>query len=128
VEQYGVAKVKFSGIREKPFYTTTRRLQLQTGNFLSVPSEQLEAQRNLNGISSGANLTIIDMDGSENKPEDLLKLTVNLMENHGTEFLTYNRTVTYCQNCQKSWVGNLHKCPSCGSMGTLVEFDCFNGT
>ena len=48
VEKYGVAKVKFMGTRDKPFYTTTR-MHLQTGNFLSVPSEQLDAQRRLKG-------------------------------------------------------------------------------
>jgi ribonucleoside-triphosphate reductase (formate) len=128
VEKYGVAKVKFSGTREKPFYATTRRLQLQTGNFLSVPSEQLDTQLNLKGLNAGANLIIVDANGSENKPEDLMKLTANLMENHGIEFFTYNHVVTYCSNCQKSWFGNLHKCPSCGSMGTLVEFNRFNGT
>jgi ribonucleoside-triphosphate reductase (formate) len=128
VEKYGVAKVKLSGTREKPFYATTRRLQLQAGNFLSVPSEQLDIQKNLKTLNAGANLAIIDMNGSENKSEDLMKLTANLMENHGIEFLTYNHKVTYCSNCQKSWFGNMHKCPSCGSIGTLVEFDRFTDT
>jgi anaerobic ribonucleoside-triphosphate reductase len=128
VEKYGVAKVKFSGSREKPFYATTRQLRIQAGNILSVPSEQLEQQKNLKSLNSGANLTVVDLNSLEVKPEDLLKLTLNLMDNHGTEFLTYNRAVTYCNNCQKSWFGKLHKCPSCGSMGTLVEFDRFKGT
>ncbi|MCW4009311.1 MAG: ArsR family transcriptional regulator [Candidatus Bathyarchaeota archaeon] len=128
VERYGVAKVKFSGTREKPFYVTTRRMQLQAGNFLSVPSEQLEQQQKLKILTAGANLTVVDLDSLEVKPEDLLKLTLSLMENHGTEFLTYNRVVTYCSNCRKSWFGNLHKCASCGSMGTLVEFDRFKDT
>ncbi len=128
VEKYGVAKVKFSGTREKPFYTTTRRLQLQTGNFLSVPSDQLDTQKNLKGLNAGGNMVIIDVNGSESKPEDLMKLSLSLIENHGTEFFTYNRAVTYCSNCKKSWFGNLHKCPSCGSMGTLVEFERFYAT
>jgi ribonucleoside-triphosphate reductase len=128
VEKYGLAKVQFSGTREKPFYPTTRRLKLQTGNFLSVPTEQLTLLEKTQALNSGANLTIIDIDGSEEKPEDLMKLTLSLMQNHAVEFLTYNRAVTYCKNCQKSWFGNLHRCPSCGAMGTLVEFDRFNST
>jgi ribonucleoside-triphosphate reductase (formate) len=127
-EKFGVAKVKFSGTRDKPFYATTTRLQLQVGNFLSVPSEQLNVLKNLKGLNAGGNMVIIDMNGTEIKPEELLKLTSSLMENHKTEFLTYNRAVTYCSNCKKSWFGNLHKCPSCGSMGTLVEFDRFSFT
>jgi ribonucleoside-triphosphate reductase (formate) len=128
VEKYGIAKVKYSGNREKPFYATTRRLQLQLGNFLSVPSDQLEVQRKIKALNKGGSLIVVDMNGSETKPEDLLKLTASLMENHGAEFLTYNRIVTYCCNCHKSWYGNLHKCPACGSMGALVEFDRFNNT
>jgi len=127
VEKFGVAKVKFMGTREKPYYTTTRRMQLQSGNFLSVPSDQLDAQQTLKGLNSGSNLIVIDVNGSENKPEDLMKLSLSLMENKKTEFFTYNRAVTYCSNCRKSWFGNLHKCPSCGSMGTLAEFDRFDG-
>jgi len=128
IEKYGLAKVKFSGTREKPFYTTTRRMSIQPGNFLSVGTDQLDAQRNLKALNGGANLTIIDMNASETKPEDLLKLTLSLMENNKAEFFTYNRVVTYCSNCQKSWVGNLHKCPSCGSMGALLAFDRFSDT
>jgi anaerobic ribonucleoside-triphosphate reductase len=51
-----------------------------------------------------------------------------LMEKQTAEFFTYNRRVTYCSNCRKSWFGSLHKCPSCGSMGTLVTFDRFSST
>jgi anaerobic ribonucleoside-triphosphate reductase len=73
-------------------------------------------------------LTIIDIDASEENPDELMKLTLNLMQNHGVELLTYNRSMTYCKNCQKSWFGNLHRCPSCGAIGTLVEFNRFSNT
>jgi ribonucleoside-triphosphate reductase (formate) len=128
IEKFGVAKVKFSGTREKPFYATTRKIQLQTGTFLSIPSEQLDLEKALKGLKKGGTLTVIDMNGLETKPEDLLKLSLSLIENQGLEFFTYSRPATYCSNCQKSWFGYLHKCPSCGSMGTLVDFDRYNGT
>ncbi len=113
IEKYGVAKVKFSGTREKPFYSTTRRLQLQTGTFPYVPTDSLDWETKLKSLNSGGNLTIIDMNEAESKPEELLKLTVQLMQKQNATFLTYNRKVTYCQNCRKSWFGELHKCPSC---------------
>jgi ribonucleoside-triphosphate reductase len=128
IEKYGVAKVKFSGTREKPFYSTTRRLQLQEGNFLSVPSEQLEVERKLKGLNQGGNLTIIEANGAESKPEELMKLTLHLMDKQNVEFLTYNRKVTYCHNCKKSWFGDLRKCPSCGAISTVMTFDRFNMT
>jgi len=128
IEKYGIAKTKFSGAREKPFYSTVHRLQLQPGDFLSVPSEQLDVERRLRGLNGGGNLTIIDVDGVEIKPEELLKLTCHLMENQNVAFLTYNRKVTYCVICQKSWFGALHKCPSCGAISSVVTFDRFKFT
>ena len=101
---------------------------MQVGNFLSVRTEELDMQRNLKSLNGGANLIIIDMNGLKTAPEDLMKLTLSLMENNKAEFFTYNHVVTYCSNCQKSWTGNLHKCPSCGSMGALLAFDRFNDT
>ncbi len=128
IEKYGIAKVKIRGTRERPFYSTTVRVGLQTGNFLSVPSEQLDELKTLKGWSSGGTLTAIEMNGNEVDAGGLVKLTNSLMENHGIEFMAYTRAVTYCSSCQKSWFGNLHKCPSCGSIGTLVAFDDFDGT
>lgn len=128
IEKFGIAKVKFSGTRDKPFYSTTRRIQLQAGNFASVPSDQLDWEHKLKGLNAGGNLTIIDMDDVKHEPEELLKLTMYLMEKQSIEFLTYSRIITYCSNCQKSWIEKLHKCPSCGAMGTLIVFDRFLST
>ncbi len=128
VEKYGVAKVRISGTREKPYYSTTRRLKAQAGGFMSVPTEELDAERNIRGLNAGANLSIVELGELDVKPEDLAKLTQNLMENHKVEFLTFNRSVTFCQNCRKSWIGSLHKCPSCSSIGSIVPFDRYTGT
>jgi anaerobic ribonucleoside-triphosphate reductase len=128
VEKYGVAKVKFSGTRDKPFYSTTRRLSLQGGDFPIIPSESLEIEKKLKGLNAGGSLSIIELKDAEYKPEELMKLTEHLVNNHYLEFFTYNRTITYCNNCKKSWFGVLHKCPSCGSMSTLTTFDRFVST
>jgi len=128
VEKYGIAKVKFSGTREEPFYSTTRRLHVQVGNFLSVPSESLETEQKLKGLNAAGNLSIIELGETEYKPEELMNLTKQLIEKQAVEFFTYNRRITYCANCKKSWFGALHKCPSCGSISTLITFDRFNST
>jgi anaerobic ribonucleoside-triphosphate reductase/DNA-binding transcriptional ArsR family regulator len=125
VEKYGLAKVKFSGTREKPYYQTSKRLNLQSGEFPHVPAEQLDAVQKLEGLKAGGSLSIIELGETEYKPEELLNLTTHLAEGKALEFFTYNRVVTYCDNCQKSWFGALHKCPSCGSMSTLTTFDRF---
>ncbi|MBT0159110.1 ArsR family transcriptional regulator [Candidatus Bathyarchaeota archaeon A05DMB-2] len=125
MEKYGVAKVKFSGTREKPYYSTSKRLSLKAGDFLCVPSEQLDAEMKLKGLSTGGSLSIIELGEADCKPEELLSLTAHLVVSQALEFFTYNRVSTYCGNCRKSWFGTLHKCPSCGSMSTLTVFNRF---
>jgi anaerobic ribonucleoside-triphosphate reductase len=128
IEKYGVAKVKFSGTRDNPFYSTTKRLHLKHGDFPYVPSEALDLEHKLKGLNAGGSLRIIELDDVEYQPEQLLNLTVHLIKNDALEFFTYNRLATYCDSCRKSWFGALHKCPSCGSMGTLTTFDRFAHT
>ena len=128
VEKYGVAKVKFSGTREKPFYSTTKRFSLQVGSSPYIPSESMETEQKLEGLSPGGSLSIIELENCDCKPEELMKFTERMVENQSLEFFTYNRIITYCDNCKKSWVGVLHKCPSCGSMSTLTTFDRFVST
>jgi len=55
-----------------------------------------------------------------------MSVTKQLFEKQTAEFFTYNRKITYCSNCKKSWFGTLHKCPSCGTISTVVTFDRFN--
>ena len=128
IEKYGVAKVKFSGTRDKPFYTTTRRMNLQLDNFPYIPSEELEAEQKLQGLNSGCSLNIVELGENPFTPEELLGITKQLFEKDTVEFLTYNRRITYCNNCMKSWFGALHKCPSCGAISTVVKFDRVNST
>ena len=128
IERYGVAKVKFSGTREKPYYSTAKRFQVKAAELLSIQTEMLETERRLRGLNAGGNLSIIELEGAEYKPEALLELTNRLVGNQILEFFTYNRLISFCDNCKKNWFGTLHKCPSCGSMSTLTTFDRFTST
>jgi anaerobic ribonucleoside-triphosphate reductase len=128
IEKYGIAKVKFSGTREKPYYSTTKRLNLEVGNFPYIPAESLEIEQKLKGLNAGGSLNIIELESNKYTPEELMNLTEHLIKNQDLNFFTYNRVNTYCHNCKKSWFGVLHKCPSCGSMSTLTTFDRFVST
>jgi len=128
IEKYGVAKVKFSGTREKPYYSTAKRFQVKAGETLCIPPEMLETAQKMKGLNAGGTLEIIELEGAEFKPEALMDLTRRLIENQSLEFFTYNRIISFCENCKKSWFGTLHKCPSCGSMSTLTTFDRFAST
>jgi ribonucleoside-triphosphate reductase len=128
IERYGVAKVKFSGTREKPYYSTAKRFQVKAAELLSIKTEMLETAQRWKGLNAGGNLSIIELEDAQYTPEALMNLTQRLMENQSIEFFTYNRLVSFCDNCKKNWFGTLHKCPSCGSMSTLTTFDRFTST
>jgi anaerobic ribonucleoside-triphosphate reductase len=100
-------------------------MQLQTGN---ISPEVLAAEQKLKGLNAGGSLSIIELEEKQYAPEELLNVTKQLVEKQTVEFFTYNRKITYCSNCKKSWFGTLHKCPSCGAMSTLVKFDRFSST
>jgi ribonucleoside-triphosphate reductase len=125
VEKFGVTKVKFSGTREKPYYTTVKRMRIQMGTPLTLKPESLTTTQSLNILNSGGNLSVIELEQAETKPEELLNLTAQLLETQAAELFTYNRALTFCSNCQKSWLGNLQKCPQCGAISTLTLYDRF---
>ncbi len=128
IERYGVAKVKFSGTRDKPYYSTAKRFPLKPAEFLTLQTEALETAQKMKGLNAGGNLSIIELEDAEYKPEALMNLTQRLIENQTLEFFTYNRLISFCDNCKKNWFGTLHKCPSCGSMSSLTTFDRFTST
>jgi anaerobic ribonucleoside-triphosphate reductase len=98
VEKYGVAKVKFSGTRERPYYSTAKRFQVKAAETLSIPSETLEMAQKMKGLNAGGTLDIIELEGADFKPEAILDLTKRLIENQSLEFFTYNRIISYCDN------------------------------
>jgi anaerobic ribonucleoside-triphosphate reductase len=128
VEKYGIAKVKYSGTRENPFYSSTRHLNFQNGDFPIISSEFLENEQKLDGLKLGGSLSIIELEDHQYEARELMKLTEHLLKNSHLELFTYNRIITYCDNCRKSWYGALHKCPSCGSISTLSTYDRFAST
>jgi ribonucleoside-triphosphate reductase (formate) len=128
IERFGVAKVKFSGTRDKPYYSTSKKFLLKPAEFLALQTEALETTEKFKGLNAGGNLSIIELENSEYKLEAFMDLTRRLIENQTLEFFTYNRLISFCDNCKKNWYRTLHKCPSCGSMSNLTTFDRFAST
>ncbi|MCL2172519.1 MAG: ArsR family transcriptional regulator [Candidatus Bathyarchaeota archaeon] len=129
IEKYGIAKVKFSGTRDKPFYSTTIRLKpsLNPTTTLTVKTDDLLLAQKLSSLAVGGSLGVIELDTIDVSPLDLLNLTNHIITTCQTlEFFTYNRVITFCRNCKKNWFGIRHKCSNCGSMSTLDTFDRFN--
>lgn len=129
IDRYGVAKVGFSGTREKPYYSTARRFQVKTvGETIALVTEQLETAQKHKGLNAGGTLSIIELENIQYTAEALMDLTKRLIESRSLEFFTYNRVISFCSNCKRSWFGTLHKCPCCGSMSTLATLDRFVST
>jgi anaerobic ribonucleoside-triphosphate reductase len=122
VERYGIAKVRFSGTKDKPFYSTAATLTLRDGK---VQSESLAVGRKLSGFHAGGSLAVVELGESEYTADGLMGVTQQILEDSSAKLFTYNRRLTYCIDCKKSWFGLLHKCPSCGAIGTLTVFERF---
>jgi len=125
IERYGIARVHFTGTRDRPHYSTTDKLTLQNGK---PPKKPQTPRRKIGQTSTGGNLTIIELDETTRDPEQLLSITKQLIEEHNLEFFTYNRKTTYCTNCKKIWLGQTSKCPQCNAVSTLTYFDRSNET
>lgn len=122
IERHGIAKVRFSGAREKPFYSTVDKLTLKDGK---ISEESLAVSKRISAIQTAGGLTVIGLQDVEYKPEGLMSLTRETFENHNVNVLVYDRKLTYCANCRRSWLGLLRKCPSCNATSTLSFFDQF---
>jgi anaerobic ribonucleoside-triphosphate reductase len=122
IDRYGFGKVKYSGAREKPFYSIINTLRLHEG-LISEPT--VFDAKIMKGLRAGGGLTVIELEGTEHGSDELMSLTKQFAGDLAFEFFTYDRKLTYCSNCKKTWVGLLHKCPSCGATGTLTFYDRF---
>jgi anaerobic ribonucleoside-triphosphate reductase len=123
-ERYGIAKVRFSGTREKPFYSTYDVFRIPGEK---ISPESLAFSLRLADLCAGGSLMAIDLGETKPDSSDLMASTQQLVESH-VDFWTYDRKLTYCVNCKKSWFGLQHKCPSCDAVGTLAFFDRFAKT
>jgi len=122
IERFGVARVRFHGTREKPYYSVYSRINFQNWE---TQLKVLAVEKELHKPLAGGNLTVLELEEAAHTPETLLSFTKKLVEDYKLRFFMYNRNLTYCSQCHRSWFGNLQKCPMCGSVGTLTAFTRF---
>jgi len=120
IDRYGFGKIRFSGTRENPFYSASNKLTLQDGQ---ASLGFLKTEQKLRGLRVGGSLTVIELEESERKPDELVSISRGIFDGCSLGLFTYSRKLTYCVNCKKSWFGSLHKCPSCGAIGALSVYD-----
>jgi ribonucleoside-triphosphate reductase len=126
IDRYGFGKVKYSGTREKPFYSIINTLRLHEGSISAEPT--VFGPKIMNELHAGGGLTVIELEDTEHESDELMSQTKQVARDPASEFFTYDRKLTYCSNCKKTWVGLLHKCPSCGATGTLTFYDRFTNS
>jgi anaerobic ribonucleoside-triphosphate reductase len=118
-EKYGWAKVRAQGTKEKPFYTDLVALPLRVD---ASWKERLRVEENFHRLASGGHLAVLPVPDSEQDPDKLLSFTKDVAETNGVGLYVFNRNISYCASCQKTFVGKLERCPSCGSVNMLQSF------
>jgi anaerobic ribonucleoside-triphosphate reductase len=122
MERYGVGKIRFSGTREKPYYSSIHKILLSEKS----PTQSPEGpQSKIYNPYAGGGISVIEQIRAETDAQELFTYTTKLIENHGAELFAYDRKMTYCGHCRKSYFGIQQKCPSCSALGTLRFFDQF---
>jgi anaerobic ribonucleoside-triphosphate reductase len=118
-EKYGWAKVRAQGTRDNPFYTDLVAFPL--GSELSW-KERLRVEENFHMLAKGGHLAVFSLADSEQNPDKLLSFTRDVAGTRRVGFYIFNRNLSYCGSCQKTFLGKLARCPSCGSVNMLRSF------
>jgi len=119
IERYGLARVNISGDRENPYYSCLERVAYNP----EIPIERyLSIEEKLHKFSLGSHLVKIAVREEEASPEHLLSTTKKIISNFKIPLYAYDITLTYCSSCHKTFHGDQLKCPSCGSVSTIIKF------
>ena len=117
IDRYGFGKVKHSGARERPYYSTLKILKSK------MSQASLQAESSLVRLLDGGGLSMIELEEVERGPDELMSITEQIARSKSTRLFAYSRKLTYCANCKRTWVGIQHKCPSCASTSMLTLYD-----
>ncbi len=118
VERYGWANVRARGTKEKPFYTDMFAVSPEAD---ITWQERLKIEERFHQPAIGGHLAILELTETEQDPDTLLAVTKQIATTYRVGLYAFNKSLTYCSSCQKTFFGQLLKCPSCGSVNALVS-------
>ncbi|MBS7614495.1 helix-turn-helix domain-containing protein [Candidatus Bathyarchaeota archaeon] len=119
IERYGLGDVYVSGGRENPYYTSMTAIPLEA----NLPLDDLlSLESRFEALTPGSHLFKIPLGESEADAETLFATTQRIAKNHKIGFYTFDRTLTYCNKCEKTFFRELTKCPICGSVNAVTRF------
>ena len=120
VERYGWAKVRVKGSKDQPFYTDLVAVPLQASLALE---ERLKIEEKMQQQVTGGHLTVLPLEDVEQNPDALWAITKRIVTTSRIGLFTYNRSFAYCSRCRKTFFGQKSKCPACGSVDSVVNFN-----
>lgn len=110
LERFGLANVRVRGTKENPFYTTVPIIPLEE----EVPlSDRMKIEGAIHELLTGGHLSTFDV--GRRDIDELLSMTKKICQESRIGFFAYNRSLVYCQICQKIFYVDEPKCPSCKS-------------
>jgi len=84
--------------------------------------ERLGVEERFHKLTPGSHLALIQLADLEQDPNELLSVTKEIAGTYAVGLYVFNRHLAYCASCQKTFLGVLSKCPSCGSVDMLSCF------
>ncbi len=119
IERHGLAEVHVQGGRDEPFYTNMTVVPYGT----EMPLEEyLRLESRFHALTPGGHLVKIPLRDSEVEAESLFSETKKITREHKIGLYTYDRSLTYCSNCRRTFLGGKIKCPTCGSVNAITKF------
>ena len=123
-ERYGWAKVQPASGRKHCYYSESTAVPYNVEISLE---KALEVERRIRKACDCQELFLIQLPNKEVSAEALASLTRRMIEDSSISFFAYNRNLTYCRSCRKTFYGLLPKCPVCGSTDVLSFFSRISG-
>jgi ribonucleoside-triphosphate reductase len=119
IEKYGLGEVHNQGERDSPYYIHMTVVPFEA----EMPLEDyLRIESRFHALTPGGHLVKIPLRDSEEEPEQLFSTTQKIVEDYKIGLYAYDRSLTYCSNCQKTFHGEEIKCPACGSVNAVTRF------
>jgi anaerobic ribonucleoside-triphosphate reductase len=118
-ERFGWAKINAQGGKEQPYYTNVGILP----RGLDVSwQDRLATEESFHKLAFGGHLTLLKFPEREFSAEELLSTTKQIAATYGVGLFAYDKLLSYCVNCKRLDYKVLPKCPTCGSVNSLITF------
>jgi ribonucleoside-triphosphate reductase len=119
VERYGLGEVQTAGGRDHPHYTSMMVVPPEA----KLPLDEcLRVESRFEALAPGSHFVKVPLGDAETDAEGLLSTTRRIVQDHKIGLYAFDRALTFCSSCQKTFRGEQSKCPNCGSVDGVTRF------